>query len=217
MGIWLNIKYEYLLSWLIAILVLTAILGIGVALGGGNSPDTTNAINGIIAFFTALSALTTLGTLFLLIMFRNDWKAPKEHDSQLETIVAIKKWKRSVEAINSKISNLSKSHQLPYPMVPYFKNELENELFYEKECWADFEHKFDIYVHYSGKDIALNQVFNGFNKQRNDLRKEIDSLTQQPSILSFMGGGFNNTRYERLVSGIVSDMKRFLKILYNHK
>ncbi|EGQ8312363.1 hypothetical protein DC897_RS22390 [Vibrio parahaemolyticus] len=190
-------------------LTLVCSLGVGVALGGGNTPNTGNSLNGIIAFFTALSALTTLGTLILLILFRHDWKTPKEHDSKLETIVSVKKWERSVRALHSKISNNATSSVRSY--IALGKKDLEYELNNEKEYWSELEYTFDIYMHYTGKSSGLSSQFDSLDSVRTKIRSDIDLVLQQPSpFYQVQVTHLTIHNLERLISQVEKDIGTFL-------
>ncbi|KOE79256.1 hypothetical protein ACS86_18740 [Vibrio alginolyticus] len=205
----MKVKIEFLLLGLISILVIVVTLGIGVALGGGDSPDLSNYINSIIAFFTAVSAMTTLGTLVLLIIFRHDWKTPKEHDSKLETIVSSKKWERSIRTVHSKISiKLSLSSS---PRISRKHKDIEYELLNEKESWSNLEHAFDIYEHYSEHDPELSKQFETLSSLRIIILREIDNAPQLPSV---SGQPYlkmiNYKKLDRLVSQLGKSTKRFI-------
>ncbi|ENM3922523.1 hypothetical protein VCSRO177_3506 [Vibrio cholerae] len=205
----MKIKFEYLLLGLIFFLTLVCILGVGVALGGGNTPNIGNSLNGIIAFFTALSALTTFGTLVLLILFRHDWKTPKEHDSKLETIVSAKKWERSVRAIYTKISTTAIPSYRSY--IALGQKDLEYELNNEKEYWSELEYAYDIYVHYTGDNSDLSSQFDSLDSLRTKIRSEIDLVLQhslQPYHVQFTPLTIH--KLGRLISQVKQDTGTFL-------
>ncbi|MEZ9754902.1 hypothetical protein AB4257_11530 [Vibrio splendidus] len=202
----LKVKIEHLLLGLIFTLAIVVTLGIGVALGGGDSPELGHYINSIIAFFTAVSAMTTLGTLVLLIIFRHDWKTPKEHDSKLETIVSSKKWERSLRAVHSKVS--IKSSLISSPRITSGYKDIEYELLNEKESWSNLEHAFDIYEHYSEHDPELSKQFETLSSLRFIILREIHNAPQLPSA---SGQSYLKTINYKKLDGLVSQLGKSIE------
>ncbi|HGS4996454.1 TPA: hypothetical protein ACMDP7_003663, partial [Vibrio cholerae] len=77
-------RIECLLIVIVALLTLISVLGVGVAIGGGNEANAATYLNAFSAVSAAVSSLSVLGTFFLLIYVRNDWLKPKEYDVKNE-------------------------------------------------------------------------------------------------------------------------------------
>ncbi|EPN8542236.1 hypothetical protein [Vibrio alginolyticus] len=99
-------KIEHILLFVVCVVSLVAILGVGVALGGGNDASTGNYIAGISAFATCMSSLIAFGTLLFLISVRNDWLKPKEHEIKVELKLAISIWSDDIRSLNLYMSGV---------------------------------------------------------------------------------------------------------------
>ncbi|WP_261883865.1 OST5 family protein [Vibrio pelagius] len=152
------------LVFLIPLLFVFIVFGLGVAFGGGEQLETGNTINIVIALGTVSSALVGFGTLFLLIAFRHDWRMPKIDESRLELIRGLKRWERAIKQNIEIPSNYN-------PSVPDFhviKHEIDDLLQVETRLWQTLESSFDTLIYYDDKFKPLENQFNEIVQYRAD-------------------------------------------------
>ncbi|MGR6858947.1 hypothetical protein ACU5EH_00615 [Aliivibrio salmonicida] len=158
-----KVKIEIWLLLLLWGLSIIAILGVGYALGGGETQNAANYINGIIAFTGAISAITSMLTLLFIIVIRNDWKKPKMNDTALSFKLSIKHWEG--EAI-SLLYSLCKFKDLPYEdFHKYYHFESNNESL----AWSELERRFEKYQFYNLTYVDMEKVFLELKQVRRDL------------------------------------------------
>ncbi|EOG7664184.1 hypothetical protein ACLIM7_003740, partial [Vibrio cholerae] len=99
-------RIECLLIVIVALLTLISVLGVGVAIGGGNEANAATYLNAFSAVSAAVSSLSALGTFFLLIYVRNDWLKPKEYDVKNEFKYALIEWQDTISSMNLYLSGI---------------------------------------------------------------------------------------------------------------
>ncbi|EOY4517422.1 hypothetical protein ACP51X_004577 [Vibrio vulnificus] len=170
---------------LIGFLFVFIVFGIGVVFGGGEQPDTANGINSLIALGTVLSACSGLGTLLLLIRFRDDWKHPKIDESRLNFIANLRRWQRffklHVETLQKNIPN-----QQRYLV---FHEMLLKEIEKEKEYWQSLESSFDVMLYYAPSLESLNTHFEDIIQIRCEINELIKRLEHECSNNGQMNTG----------------------------
>lgn len=160
---------------LLLFLFSSLIFDVGVFFGGGEQLDTANSINSIIAIGTALSACATLGTLVLLIKFRDDWKAPKIDESRLKLITDIRRWERFYLLYLETPSKFIKQSNDYNKLHVKFSKEIEVEELY----WTNLEASFDTLIYYEPLLKKLDIKFKELSEIRYEIIESVNNLNQR--------------------------------------
>lgn len=153
-------------------ILIFIVFGLGVAFGGGQQPDTANSINAIIAVGTVISSVVGVGTLWLLICFRNDWRIPKLDESRLDLISKAKRWNRFFKLHVHKIEKIDQNTILAKEK----KQEILNEITTEKRYWDELEASFDTHVYYEPKFEIMSSEFEELLTIRQKIISEIENI-----------------------------------------
>ena len=160
---------------LLLFLFSSLVFDIGVFFGGGEQLDTANSINSIIAIGTALSACATLGTLVLLIKFRDDWKAPKIDESRLELITDIRRWERFYLLYIETPSKFIKQSNDYNKLHDKFSKEIE----VEEQYWRNLEASFDTLIYYVPLLKKLEVEFEELSEIRHEVVESVNALNDK--------------------------------------
>ncbi|EMD1210225.1 hypothetical protein VQD75_001182 [Vibrio alginolyticus] len=127
-------RIEYLLIVIVSLLTLISVLGVGVAIGGGSEASATVHINAISAFAACVSSVSTLGTLILLILVRNDWLKPKEHETKTELKLALIEWQEVICSLNLYLVGFRSDSDIETSIT--YIEALQNK---EEEAWLNIK------------------------------------------------------------------------------
>jgi hypothetical protein len=161
--------------FLLVFICMFLVFGVGVAFGGGEQAETANSINSIIAIGTALSACSGLGTLILLIQFRDDWKAPKIDKSRLVLITDIRRWERFFQLhieVPGKLIKQSNEYNKHH-------EKLSKEIELEERYWLSLEASFDTLIYYVPTLKKWENKFKELSMIRREITDSICNLNEQ--------------------------------------
>ncbi|GIC06494.1 hypothetical protein VCSRO97_3491 [Vibrio cholerae] len=134
-------RIECLLIVIVALLTLISVLGVGVAIGGGNEANAATYLNAFSAVSAAVSSLSALGTFFLLIYVRNDWLKPKEYDVKNEFKYALIEWQDTISSMNLYLSGIRQYSDID-KSIAY----VETLVYKENEAWLNIRNVLNKYI-----------------------------------------------------------------------
>lgn len=200
-------RIEALLIFIVSVLMLLSVLGVGVAIGGGQEASSNIYLDAISTVADCLSGVVALCTLILLMNVRNDWLRPKEHEAMLELKHSALVWLNDIKTLNLTLCGFT-SYGSNQEALDHFMT-LEAK---EKESWSKFQsdkRRYELYFPNSSlPKNKLGSIKSSRNKiycLSNDYRKYIG----EPSS-SFSPKEFSEieTNYK-----IETDYLAFMKIV----
>ncbi|MGR5285553.1 hypothetical protein ACP3V5_09565 [Vibrio maritimus] len=166
-------KIEYIILLIVWFLSLSSVLGIGYALGGSpeslSGDSVTNGLTLFIAISNVISSLAAVGTMFVVILARNDWLKPKTQDITLNLKLAVQAWEASRVELNYAVFdgmyNLQSAHADDAEALQLHLESLIYHTDHEREHWTQISLLIEKYrFFYPSRNVELIERFQTMRK-----------------------------------------------------